>query len=208
MTPVGPLKLLSLALDYPDADLLDLRHQMLAEARRLEPAELRELLVPFFAELAALDGLAAQERYVATFDFSRRAALNLTYATQGDRRQRGVALLKLRRVFAKLGVQTVGDELPDYLPLLLELGDALGPDAAVELLAEFRPAIELIGEHLRAQGSPYAAPLAALSVLLGPLDERVRQDVLDLAASGPPSEEVGLEPFAPPVALATSGGPA
>jgi nitrate reductase molybdenum cofactor assembly chaperone NarJ/NarW len=47
-------------------------------------------------------------------------------------------------------------------------------------------------------GSPYADVLAALRLLLPDPAPRDLQRALELARTGPPAEEVGLEPFAPP----------
>ena len=48
------------------------------------------------------------------------ASLHLTYHTHGDRRQRGLELVRLKRRYAEAGLPFEGGELPDYLPVLLE----------------------------------------------------------------------------------------
>jgi nitrate reductase delta subunit len=198
---MNPYQLLSVLLDYPSAELLALRPEAAEEVAALPPAEIRAPLERFLAAEAGRPATELQAAYVATFDFDRRASLNLTYYVHGDRRQRGVALLKLRRLFDALGLRTVTGELPDHLPLLLELAGILGPERGAELLRELRPAVELIGARLRDRGSPYAELLGALSALLGPVTEDDRACVLALAAEGPPAELVGLQPFAPPEAI-------
>ncbi len=191
-------KLLSLLLCYPDAELYALRSEIRAELLRL-PAGVPAAEIHAFLDATAGDGLEdAQEAYVGTFDFKRRASLHLTYPYQGDRRQRGVALLKLRRLYERLGLELAGDELPDHLPLMLELADMLEPAQACELLGDFRGAIELIAAALDQQGSPYRHLLAALTALLGPASEAELDELARLAAQGPPREQVGLEPFGPP----------
>ena len=72
---------------------------------------------------------AGQELRHVTFDFDRRASLHLTYHTYGDRRQRGLELVRLKRRYAEAGLPLEGGELPDYLPVLLEFA-ALVPEAA------------------------------------------------------------------------------
>ncbi len=195
---MSPYKLLSLLLDYPDAELLALRPEVAAAVAKVPAAEIREPLERFLASEAERSAVDLQTAYVATFDFDRRASLHLTYFVHGDRRQRGVALLKLKRLFAAMELELATDELPDHLPLLLELADIAGPEAGAEVLREFRPAIELIGARLREQESPYAEVLGALSWLLGPVTDETLESILHLAAQGPPEEQVGLEPFAPP----------
>ena len=198
---MNPYHLLSVLLDYPSAELLALRAEAADAVAALPPAEIREPLERFLAAEAGRLATELQAEYVATFDFDRRASLNLTYYVHGDRRLRGVALLKLKRLFAALELEPVTDELPDYLPLLLELAGVAGPQRGAEILREFRPALEVIGARLREQGSPYAELLDALGILLGPAGEEEVASALRLAAEGPPSELVGLQPFAPPEAI-------
>ncbi len=122
----------------------------------------------------------------------RRASLHLTFHLFGDRRERGMALAKLRGGFSRAGHEMVETELPDFLPALLELTD-IDPDVGMEALAGLREPIEVVHDHLRATESPYAHLLAAVRAPLpkagGPRLEEVRR----IAEEGPPSELVGIE---------------
>ena len=76
---------------------------------------------------------------------------------------------------------------------------AAGPEAGGELLAEFRPVIELLRTSLERAESPYAALLAALCLARCPSSPPTRSaELRRMAREGPPTESVGLEPFAPP----------
>jgi nitrate reductase delta subunit len=173
-------KLLSLLLQYPDDELLGLGPAL--------PGWMRATPLP---ELQAL--------YVRTFDFDRRAALHLTYHSHGDRRQRGLELVRLKRRYADAGLPMTGDELPDYLPVLLEFA-ALSPAEGERLLAEFRTAIELVRSRLHQTGNPYADLLDAVAAAL-PRPTRAQIALArKIAEEGPPTELVGLEPFAAEVA--------
>jgi len=198
---VSAWKLLSVTLDYPGDEVLALRRELLDAARALPAGSARDELVAFCEEFAAADPLALQRRYVETFDFSKRTALNLSFFAHGDRRQRGVALLQLKRLLGALGLEPAGEELPDHLPLLLEVADVAGDGPGRDLLGLHRPAIELIGASLRDAGSPYAGLFAALGELLGPPDGEQAAEAVRLAAEGPPAEQVVLEPFAPPTVM-------
>jgi nitrate reductase molybdenum cofactor assembly chaperone NarJ/NarW len=138
--------------------------------------------------------LTRQEEYVRTFDFDRRASLHLTYHTFGDRRQRGLELVKLKRRYAEAGLELVDGELPDYLPVMLEFA-AHEPELGVALLNEHRPALELIRSRLHDRESRYAA---LLDELVAALPRATRAQVARArraAEEGPPTELVGLEPF-------------
>jgi nitrate reductase delta subunit len=189
--------LVSTALRHPDDDLLARRGEVLRQAAALPASPATEALRGFLSWWAAQTPAALRRRYVETFDFSRRTALDLTYYTHGDRRQRGLALLALRRRYSAAGLELGDGELPDHLPVVLEFA-ALEPGPGGELLAEQRPVIELLRLALESAGSPYARALEALCLALPALADDERDEVVRLAREGPPVESVGLEPFAPP----------
>lgn len=186
------LKLLSLLLQYPRDELLAARAELAAAGDRRGPV--RRFLEWWLRE----DPRELRAAYVETFDFTRRNSLYLTYHVHGDRRQRGVALLRLKQRYASAGLDLVDDELPDYLPVMLEFAALAPADVGLAALAEARDAIELIRASLHDAGSPYALLLDGVAALLPGLTGAQAARVRRLAAEGPPSEEVGLEPFAPP----------
>jgi nitrate reductase delta subunit len=194
-----PYKLLSVLLRYPDERLaagLEEIAAAVAELPRRAPE--KAPLERFLRYLLATPPLELAQSYVETFDLRRRSSLYLGWYLHGDTRKRGMALLRLKRLYAAAGLELTADELPDYLPLVLEFA-ALAPDGAGEaLLREQRAAIELLRANLHEADSPYGQLLDALCVGLPRLTPVERERVRRLAADGPPSEQVGLEPFAPP----------
>lgn len=194
---MNPPAIISAALRYPDADVLAARPAVAAAVAQLPPSPVSEALRRFTDWWAARPAEDLQGEYVATFDFSRRTCLDLTYCSYGDRRQRGLALVALRRRYADAGMELDGPELPDHLPVMCEFA-AAEPEAGLAMLEEFRPAIELVGLSLETAGSPYADLITALTALLPPLTADEVAEVRRMAMEGPPTEDVGLEPFAPP----------
>jgi nitrate reductase delta subunit len=195
---VAPTKLTSLLLGYPSAALREAARAVaeveIAPATGRQNARLRE----FCAWYAATPVGELQRRYVEAFDFSKQCSLHLTYHVHGDRRQRGLALLRLKQAYREHGLEPPGTELPDYLPLMLEFA-ALAPDGvATALLEEHRVAIELVRAGLVRDASPFAPLLDAVVDALPRLSPGKLARIRRLAAEGPPHEEVGLEPFAPP----------
>jgi nitrate reductase delta subunit len=189
--------LISEMLRYPDPEVIALRGEILEDARSLPPGPAGEALAAFATWWAAQPPAALQRTYVETFDFARRTALDLTYYTHGDRRQRGLALVALRRRYAAAGIEPETTELPDHLPVVLEFAE-IAPEAGGELLAEFRPVIELLRMALERAESPYAGALRALCLMLPALTPEEQEELRRIAREGPPDESVGLEPFAPP----------
>ena len=195
---VRPYKLLSVLLRYPDEALVE-AHEEIAEAvASLPESAAKRSLVAFGEYLAGRDAVELAQGYVETFDLRRRTSLYLTYYLHGDTRKRGMALLRLKRLYAAGGLELASGELPDYLPLVLEFA-ALVPDEVGEtVLREHRPSLELLRAGLHEAESPYAHVLDALCAGLPRLSQLERERVRKLAADGPPSETVGLQPFAPP----------
>jgi nitrate reductase delta subunit len=142
---------------------------------------------------------------VQTFDLGKRSALYLTFYSAGDRRDRGLVLLRLKRLYRAAGLPLESSELPDYLPVMLEFAAAAAPDHAELVLSEQRAALELILLSLREHHSPYADVLDAVCSQLGGLSATERLSLDRLIARGPPQELVGLEPFAPPEVMPTTG---
>lgn len=199
-----PLKLVSMVLQYPNGELQ-------AAVRELDRGELdgrdADRLAPFMDWYRATPLPELQSSYVETFDFTRRNSLHLTYHLNGDRRQRGLALLRLKQAYAAAGLEVTPQELPDYLPLMLEFAALVPEPTGLELLAEHRVAIELVRRSLRDQGSPWAPTLELVARALPGLTRSQISRLRRLAAEGPPTEQVGLEPFAPPEVMPEPGGP-
>lgn len=191
------LRLGSLLLEYPDAELFAATDAMRAVAADV-PGQAGQELTAFLDHRAAIGPDRAQEEYVATFDFHKRAALHLSYYRDGDRRQRGATLLGLKRRYREAGLELRGGELPDYLPAILEFAALAPGEDADAILSRMRPGIELLRASLHDLGSPYAAVLDAVVSTLPPLSAEELAEARRIAQEGPPDEEVGLEPFAPP----------
>ncbi|HEY7793841.1 MAG TPA: nitrate reductase molybdenum cofactor assembly chaperone [Gaiellaceae bacterium] len=189
--------LLSVLLQYPSAETDPADGDVLREVERLPRGAAHDGIAAFLAARKDTLLAAAQAEYVETFDFDRRASLYLTYHSHGDRRQRGIELVRLKRRFHEAGLVLADGELPDYLPALLEFA-ALVPAADGEaLLAELRPQLELVRSRLHERGSPYAHLLDAVVTGLPPLTRAQAERARRLAEEGPPTELVGLD--SPPV---------
>jgi nitrate reductase delta subunit len=191
-------KLCSLLLSYPDAELVEARPLFLELIAELAAMPARASLERFASWWGEATPLALQQHYVETFDLDKRCGLYVTFYGEGDRRERGLALLRLKRLYRAAGLPLEGTELPDYLPVMLEFASAAANGQGALVLREQRAAIELLRESLHDRGTPYAHVLDAVTVTLGSISAGERARALAMAASGPPSETVGLEPFAPP----------
>jgi nitrate reductase delta subunit len=189
-------KLLAVLLSYPDEELVGALPELRAAAAALPRAE-RRALDPVLAALVTSPLPELRRAYVEAFDFDRRCGLHLTYHTHGDRRQRGLELVRLKRRYAEAGLPFESSELPDHLSVLLEFA-SLRPEEGQGLLGSFRTSLELIRSGLHARGSVYAGVLDALCIALPAPTARQLEEARRLAEEGPPAELVGLEPFGAP----------
>jgi nitrate reductase delta subunit len=196
----------SLLLAYPDEQMHDQLLLLTRVAERL-PRQVAAPLERFLDHAIRTPVTELAAHYVETFDHRRRCCLYLTYYAHGDTRNRGVALLKLKNAYRLAGLELGPDELPDHLGVVLEFAATTDSGAGRDLLLAHRAGIELLRLALEDAGSPYVDVLRAVTATLPPMRGSDREAVRRLAAEGPPQEEVGLAPFAPPEYMPeTTGG--
>lgn len=149
------------------------------------------------AQQAAIEAspTAAAQDYVSTFDLRRRRTPFLTYYTAGDTRGRGQALLAFTQTYQAAGAVPPADELPDHLAVVLEFAATVDPVGGLDLLTSHRTSIGLLHKALQDGRSQYADVVAAVvATLPAPTPDDVSA-ASRLIAHGPPTENVGLEPF-------------
>jgi len=182
----------SLLLRYPDDVTLAVLPTVTAALDELPAVVARPLRS--VADLRAhTDPVTLAAEYIQLFDFRRRCCLHLTYYTCGDTRKRGEALVLFAGAYKAAGVEIVDGELPDYLPAVLDL--AALDDDGWRLLRENRVGLDLLAKALEAEKSTYRHVIEAVRAMLPPPQPGDIAAALRLAQSGPPVEQVGLEPF-------------
>jgi len=154
-------KLLSVLLEYPDQELID----HLSELRELVPQldadnTERDALHIFINHLQSIPLTELQADYVKTFDMVPEHSLHLTHHLFGDDKHRGPALIDLGELYKDYGVEVVTNELPDYLPLILEFTAYLDDNESTVFLADAKKVLNVLTENLTKVESPYAALLS------------------------------------------------
>lgn len=187
-------RIAALLLDYPSTETFALVDQLSTAAGQL-PESARKPVIDFLVHFCATDPTQRAAGYVETFDMRRRCSLHLTYYAYGDTRKRGMALLRFKHAYRQAGIEIDDSELPDYLPMVLEFAATVDHAQGERLLAEHVPVLELLRLSLRDSASPYADLLAAVLATLPPISTADRRRITELAAQGPPGEDVGLEAF-------------
>jgi len=174
-------KVLSKLLDYPNEALLAAVPQLRHEIKRGFEAAEWLVLDRYLGELEKLDPTEAQAAYVQTFDLTPEHALHLTHHLFGDDKNRGPALIDLSEFYKEYGLemitkdavangavaedaaanQSAGNELPDYLPLMLEFAAQLSPEESHIFLSQWTRVLNQLAANLEEAQSPYA-PLIRL----------------------------------------------
>jgi nitrate reductase delta subunit len=210
------LKVLGALLTYPTPELQaaidELAEAIDAEARLPKPEKvaLHELL----ADLAKSDVLDLQECYVALFDRGRATSLNLFEHVHGDSRDRGPAMVDLMKVYARAGFSLAANELPDYLPVVLEFLSRRPFTEADEMLSDCAHIVRNLGDALRRHGSRYDAVPAALLAMIGETglsvattDEMATKDEVATAAGMADETSIDEDWMDAPVIFGPEGAP-
>ena len=159
-------KVLSALLEYPEQELIDNLPEIRAivdESTDID-AEERAVLQKFLDHLANTPLTDLQVDYVNTFDRTPEHSLHLTHHLFGDEsdRNRGPALIDLSEMFKEYGVKTVTNELPDYLPLILEFATYLDDNEATVFLSDVNKVLSILADNLAKANSRYAPLLSII----------------------------------------------
>ncbi len=157
-------KLLSALLDYPNQELVEHLPELndfVAKSQEIDVAE-REALQSFLTHLQSMSVTELQADYVKTFDMTAEHSLHLTHHLFGDDKNRGPALIDLGELYKDYGVEAVTNELPDYLPLVLEFAAYMDDDEATVFLSDAKKVLGVLAENLQKAESPYAALLSII----------------------------------------------
>lgn len=177
-------RVLAALLNYPDAELQAAADEMAQAvvAEGLLEAPHREAVEHFIAAMSEADLLDAQARYVGLFDRSRALSLHLFEHVHGESRDRGQAMVDLRALYERHGLEIAANELPDYLPLFLEFLSLVPLDEARGHLAEAAHIVTALWEQMARHDSAYAGVLRAVASLAGAAPDRQAVETVKTAA--------------------------
>ena len=157
--PTAVYPLLARLLEYPSQELLshasEIRQRIQA-SEELSDDE-REALIGFVEWLTGQELMRLQEQYVQTFDTNPDHSLHITHHLYGEDRNRGPVLANLVDHYRTAGLEISENELPDYLPLMLEFISTQKTEEANRLLTQASQALSILSRNLNSAGSPYAA---------------------------------------------------
>lgn len=156
-------------LRYPDTGLREHAQELqtaLQSEGALSESRIAEL-DRLIRRLAQLPAMQAEIDYVEVFDRGRTTSLHLFEHVHGDSRDRGPAMIDLIKTYETAGLVFESNEMPDYLPVVLEFASTQPVPQAKAFLAEIAHIVRAIFSALKKRQSPYASVLAALLELAG-----------------------------------------
>jgi nitrate reductase molybdenum cofactor assembly chaperone NarJ/NarW len=161
------LKVLSALLSYPTSELQRALSELAAtvDSEALLPSAVRRQLGRLMDEMANGDLYDLQERYVLLFDRTRSLSLHLFEHVHGESRDRGQALIDLKVMYERGGLEIDAAELPDFVPLFLEFLSMQPCGEAYRLLGQPAHIFEALAERLRKRHSAYEAVFRSLVTL-------------------------------------------
>lgn len=162
------LKAMAGLLSYPQENLIRALPEiaLLIENEPQLPEVHQTALLELVNDLTGNDLLSSQEHYVEVFDRGRATSLHLFEHVHGESRDRGMAMIDLGNMYEKAGLILQANELPDYLPVVLEYLSTRPEHEVHEMLGDCAHILRKVGEALLDRGSHYSAVLAALLALV------------------------------------------
>ena len=163
------LKVLSLLLSYPEAEMLEGLAEMaeVIERESLLPDANKKQVLALIDSYRGADLLDSQEHYVALFDRGRFLSLHIFEHVHGESRDRGQAMVNLLQMYEAHGFEMSTHELPDYIPLFLEFLSQQEQQEAAQLLCDAMPVLSLLGARLTERGSHFGVIFDALAGFAG-----------------------------------------
>ncbi len=158
------LKALSALLTYPTSELVEALPDLFAVVveEGLVDRPGRQGLKALMHWMQTQDPLDLETEYVSAFDRGRATCLHLFEHVHGESRDRGQAMVDLRRVYERAGFHLAANELPDYIPALLEFLSRQPREQIDDMLGDCAHIVRAIGETLQKRGSRYCSVFAAL----------------------------------------------
>ena len=140
------LRIAAYLLEYPDEAWRSEFDEYRQAASELSNAQVRDVFKDYFDYVEQVGAKEYEQQYVRRFDFSQNTNLYLTTHNRTDFGKQSTEMNDFKQLFLENGYD-LRNELPDYLPALLELAATVERDAARKIFATARSKIELLRER-------------------------------------------------------------
>ena len=140
------LKIAAFLFEYPDAAWWDDLPEYRAAAEKLKTTQTRDVFLDLFDYVEQFGRNEYEREYVRKFDFSQNTNLYLTTHNRTDFGKQSTEMFDYKKLFLENGYD-LRNELPDYLPALLELAATVEPAQTKKILDTARGKIELLRDR-------------------------------------------------------------
>lgn len=157
-------KLLSEFLDYPSKDFKDNIpnfYSYIDQSTSLKKDEKR-IILDYLENIKSKSLIELQEEYVKIFDMNAERSLYLTHHLFGDDKNRGPALIDLEKLYEEYGYSKTTNELPDYLPLILEFVNLLDPTESKVFLSQTNKVFKILEVNLKKVSTYYSGLISII----------------------------------------------
>lgn len=149
-------EIVSYFLSYPNEEWMSEFSDTSSSVSCFNDEKLYSLLNQFIVFVQHKEFDFLMQNYIETFDFGALTNLYITYDKYGEQRERGQALLSLKHLYESESYEMEENELPDYLPLVLEFLSVCTEENANKIIYSLGPVLEIMSGNLKKIKSPYS----------------------------------------------------
>lgn len=156
------LLIASFLLQYPDDSWYESLEEIRMTVEEMSDEICSKPIIEFLKYARKNNILDIAELYVKTFDLSKETNLYLTYYSLQEKLERGEAMVRLKKRYEKAGFLMEINELPDFLPVVLEFASAAKEK---DILIEYYTVLEGIFKNLSEYSNPYLHVLKSILLI-------------------------------------------
>lgn len=158
-------QILSYLMQYPTKEMRESFPQIRETIEEMKHVQIYDHIDRFLTLIESTSFDEWENHYIDYFDFGKKTNLYVTYYEFGEERERGLSLLKIKEAYENAGFSIKENELPDYLPAMLEFAAYVDEKDRKVFFHTYAHAIKGIREGLVQEGSFYTLLFDALFIV-------------------------------------------
>ncbi|WP_180968259.1 nitrate reductase molybdenum cofactor assembly chaperone [Cytobacillus massiliigabonensis] len=156
----------SYLLSYPNKEFLESFDDLKEDIHLPSFLSIKEELFQFLHKCKQMSPSKLISVYINTFDFGKKTNLYVTYMSNGEQRERGMDLLFLKNYYKIHGFAVTDQELPDYLPIMLEFASHVDQEIIIPVFSRYFASIKEISENINPEDNHYGHIMKAILLAL------------------------------------------
>ncbi len=150
------LKAIARLLAYPDAAWFEDLEPLREALDELPSTKAKRTLVQIVDDFQRLPSMHLREEYTRVFDLNPVTCLHLSHHKYGESKDRNAALVRLKQLYREAGLAISGQELPDYLPMMMEFLAVCPAESFSVIVNDYLDELTGLAARLEAAESAYA----------------------------------------------------